>query len=642
MNHDLYMIVSELVEKTGALSQKEKEKICRYIPVPTDYDILWADISAYGGHPSGVVITDHALIIKSHRSDVKAFNKEIKKNNKIVDKEERQNKVPYLYQIIPWEYYNPEEYTIKAIESSKEGTVYSIIANKDEIIRFHSKSLFEVLSKYKRVRKKENTNILRDVAESATISAQNTVNVEAAFFSATYGASNSKTGHGIYAEEAGSVLDRMHGERSTVVGRDNAKNGADKIVGISGQSVQCKYCKTATESVNACFKEGSGGKQIFRYYDLEGKPMQIEVANDQYVDAVREMESHIRNGEVPGVSDPQQASEIIRKGRVTYQQAVNLAKAGTIQSLTYDTATAAVNCLSVFGVSAAITFAIVFWRERNLKKAAKNALICGAQIYGLSVAASVLSAQLSRTGLMLWLENTFTKLIQKLPQKFSHSVANAFRLYAGKTLVTGAEMQTSFAKFLSANTITIIAIALVFSLPDTYRVFRSYISTAQYVKNISSLFASIAGSVGASVAAGAAFGSAGGPLGTVVGFAAGVAGGMVAGGTVRLIGNLIIEDDSVLFGRMFNALLMNRAMDYMLSEEEAQKLIELLNEDKKGLKKLQKSFIKSKHQANDISQYLDRLIKQVIAERKRISKRVELRLEKRIGRSIIKEAAYEM
>lgn len=371
INQDFLEIISKYKTPDDSMSQKDKEKISRYIPVPSDYEILWADISAFGGHPSGVVITDRALIIKAHQRDVKILNKEIKKKNKSVEKEDRQSKVPYLYQIIPWEYYYPEEYDVEIVDSLQNQFVYSLNANNEEIIRFHSKPLYEILLQYKNLCIRR-SNKIRDVSETIVFSAQNTIGVESTMFAATYGAGNTKTGHGIYAEEAGSVLDRLHGERSTVIGRDNARNGADKIVGVSGQSVQCKYYHTAAESVDACFQKGTDGSLQFRYFDLDGNPMKIEVPKDQYTDAINKMESHIENGEVAGVSDPKQASEIIREGRITYQQAVNLAKAGTIESLSYDTAKAAVNCLSVLGVSAVVTFALIYWNEKDLKKAAKK------------------------------------------------------------------------------------------------------------------------------------------------------------------------------------------------------------------------------------------------------------------------------
>lgn len=89
--------------------------------------------------------------------------------------------------------------------------------------------------------------------ENSTFSAINSVNVEGVMFNAAYGADQSKSGHGIYAEEAGTILDRLAGEQSSVVGRDNAKNGPDKIVNAS--PIQCKYWKTAYSTVDACFKK---------------------------------------------------------------------------------------------------------------------------------------------------------------------------------------------------------------------------------------------------------------------------------------------------------------------------------------------------------------------------------------------------
>jgi hypothetical protein len=64
--------------------------------------------------------------------------------------------------------------------------------------------------------------------------------------------------------------------------------------------------------------------------------MQIEVPSDKYTDAIRAMEERIKNGKIKGISDPAEAKNIIRKGRITYKQAKNIAKFGTVESLTYD------------------------------------------------------------------------------------------------------------------------------------------------------------------------------------------------------------------------------------------------------------------------------------------------------------------
>ena len=44
----------------------------------------------------------------------------------------------------------------------------------------------------------------------------------------------------------------------------------------------------------------------------------------------------------------EETKNIVREGKLTYNQALNLAKAGTIESITFDAYTGGVNCLSVF------------------------------------------------------------------------------------------------------------------------------------------------------------------------------------------------------------------------------------------------------------------------------------------------------
>ena len=139
------------------------------------------------------------------------------------------------------------------------------------------------------------------------------------------------------------------------------------------------------------------GAKTFRYYDLAGNAMKIEVPADQYSQAIEYMKTRISNGQVPGASDPNMAYDIIRKGKLTYNQALNLAKAGTIESITFDVATGAVTCLSAFGISSVAAFAQVFWVTKDYKKAAKSALYTGIQVYGLAFAGGIIASQISRT-----------------------------------------------------------------------------------------------------------------------------------------------------------------------------------------------------------------------------------------------------
>ena len=161
-------------------------------------------------------------------------------------------------------------------------------------------------------------------------------------------------GHGYAAEQANHLYDWLTGQDAKIVGGDNAKNGADRLV--NGTVIQSKYCKNASASVAAAFEN-----QQYRYLNADGLPMQLEVPSDQYENAVRLMEQRIAQGQGPGVSDPSQAKSVVRKGKFTYQQAVNIAKFGTVDSLLFDAANGAVLSASACGITAVITFVQHRW-----------------------------------------------------------------------------------------------------------------------------------------------------------------------------------------------------------------------------------------------------------------------------------------
>ncbi|MEW4353605.1 hypothetical protein AB1I63_01710 [Streptococcus pneumoniae] len=81
-------------------------------------------------------------------------------------------------------------------------------------------------------------------------------------------------GHGHAAEYANHVKDKMcHPfKKVELVGQNNAKNGADRIVG--NQLIQTKYHNTASSTVNSAFEPASKGG-MYRY-----KGMQLEVPRD--------------------------------------------------------------------------------------------------------------------------------------------------------------------------------------------------------------------------------------------------------------------------------------------------------------------------------------------------------------------------
>lgn len=194
---------------------------------------------------------------------------------------------------------------------------------------------------------------------------------------------NTPRGHGFAAENANHLYDKI--SKGDFIGKDNVKltgeeidpktgriikNGADRVV--DGVNIQTKYCASGSKCISECFENGK-----LRYLNSDGTPMQIEVPSDKYDAAVKAMENRIRNGEVPGVSDPSKAKEIVRKGNFTYEQAKNIARFGTVESITFDAVNGVIIATRAMGISATLTFATAIWSGEDFDAAIKKATYAG-------------------------------------------------------------------------------------------------------------------------------------------------------------------------------------------------------------------------------------------------------------------------
>lgn len=169
--------------------------------------------------------------------------------------------------------------------------------------------------------------------------------------------------HGFTAEDGNSLFDKLCGKHVEMVGFNNELNGADRIV--NGIKIQTKYCRSAYHSVNNAF--GSDG--MYRY-----PAMKLEVPKGQGEDAIRYFEERIRQGRVPGVSDPSQARSMVIEGHYTYDQAIRLGKAGNIDSILFDAANQAVTCGCAAGLSFVVTYTMARIGGASPKDAAKAAI----------------------------------------------------------------------------------------------------------------------------------------------------------------------------------------------------------------------------------------------------------------------------
>lgn len=426
---------------------------------------------------------------------------------------------------------------------------------------------------------------------------------------------HSRQGHGFAAERANNLYDQVTGHKAKVVGDNNAKNGADRIV--DGINIQSKYCATGSRCVSECFE--NSGKGVFRYM-TEAGPMEIEVPSDVYGDAVQAMENKIRNGQVPGVTDPKDATKIIRKGHFTYRQAVNIAKAGKIESIIYDSVNGIVIGSSAFGISAMITFATSFWSGEAPEICLQRAAFSGLKVGGVTFLAVVLGGQLSKAGLNSLLVGSSEKLISILGPKASAVLINAFR--DGGKAIYGAAAMKSAAKLLRGNVITSAITFALLSSADVARLFCGRISGKQLFKNFLCTAASIGGGA-AGALAGAAVGSAVIPvIGTAVG---GLAGAMAVGTAsekvVHTVADQFVEDDANEMVDILQSVFMELSQEYLLNAKEAEKCIDTLSLQLTG------SILRDMFASEDRNAFADQLIRPIMEDR--VSKRTMVHVPNR-------------
>lgn len=380
-------------------------------------------------------------------------------------------------------------------------------------------------------------------------------------------------GHGFAAERANNLYDKLSGHDAKVLGDNNAKNGADRIV--DGIYIQSKYCASGSKCINECFDNNGHGS--FRYMQ-DGKPMQIEVPSDKYDSAVQAMKEKILKGQVDGISDPQEAENIVRKGHFTYEQAKNIAKAGTIESLTYDAVNGAIISASSFGITALITFATSTWQGEDFNSALKTATKSGLTVGGATFLTSIIASQLSKAGLNSALVGSSEAIVAFMGPKASATLINAFRTSGN---IYGAAAMKSAAKLLRGNFISAGISTLVLSSVDISRAFNRKISGKQLFKNITSTASTVAGST-AGWMAGAALGTAIFPgVGTAVGTIGGLIGsagaGALANKSTNKILNSFIEDDTEKMLKIIETRLKDLSNNYLLNAEEIDNIISNLN-----------------------------------------------------------------
>ena len=397
-------------------------------------------------------------------------------------------------------------------------------------------------------------------------------NVSASSTAYAYNKFSTPQGHGYAAERANHMRDVVFGHDARILGDNNALNGADRSV--DGVMIQSKYCSNGARCISECFRNGE-----FRYYNADGSPMQIEVPSDKYDDAVKAMEGKIREGKIRGVRDPSKAKEIVRKGHYTYEQSKNIAKAGTIDSITFDATTGIITGAYAGGISAAISFAVSLWNGGDFDDALINAGLSFLKVGGTAAVTSLCVSQLSRTGLNSALVGTSDAIVAAMGPKASAYLVKAF---SSGTNIYGAAAMKSASKLLRGNIITAAISTAVLSSFDIANIFMGRISGKQLFKNLTTTAASVGGAT-AGWAAGAAIGSVIPGLGTAVGGLIGgllgaFGGGSVAGDAAKYVLDDFIEDDAEAMIRIVKSEFETLAGEYLVSKEEAERIADRLKD----------------------------------------------------------------
>ncbi|AKP64408.1 hypothetical protein FC99_GL000012 [Levilactobacillus koreensis JCM 16448] len=385
---------------------------------------------------------------------------------------------------------------------------------------------------------------------------------------------NGRQGHGVAAEYANSVMDGGYLTNSRLVGQDNAKHGADRL--SFGKKVQVKTSirldskgqyigKNTADSIKLAFAGG----------EYQYGSMPTEVPKDQYNKSVQYMKDQIIKGNVEGITDPNQASSMVKKGKFNGEYYANVAKAGTVESLKVDTLNAIEQSIPGAGITFLMTYSIAIWRGANQKEAARMA------------GKSAFKAGLDSTKFILF---TTQAAKIKMVKKFAASKV-------GKSIGM-KESAEDIGKYVGS----VAVVAITFG-PSIVNALRGRISTAQLTKD------SVIG--GVSIAASVALG----PAGLVVG---GI-GAAITGYFTKKIMDEFIEDDAKEMYQVFKEEFLDIVMASGLSDEEYQEVLDKTFQNKKFSSWLKDMFAADDRRGYARTVLVGGAVSDVMSERKKIS-----------------------
>ncbi|EMY8354589.1 hypothetical protein ABCV40_005077, partial [Escherichia coli] len=251
---------------------------------------------------------------------------------------------------------------------------------------------------------------------------------------------------------------------------------------------------------------------------------------------------------------------LIRRGHLTYTQARNITRFGTIESVTYDIAEGSVVSLAAGGISFALT-ASVFWLSTGDRDAAlQTAAVQAGKTFTRTLAVYVTTQQLHRLS-----------VVQGMLKHIDFSTASpTVRLALQKG--TGAGNISALNKVMKGTLVTSLALVAVTTGPDMIKMLRGRISGAQFIRNLAVASSCVAGGAVGSVAGGILF-SPLGPFGALTGrVVGGVLGGMIASAVSGKIAGALVKEDRVKILAMIQEQVTWLAGSFLLTGHEIENL----------------------------------------------------------------------
>lgn len=416
-------------------------------------------------------------------------------------------------------------------------------------------------------------------------------------------------GHGFAAENANTLYEGFKGIKTKVVGGDNQVNGADRIIINKDNSIiqiQDKYGSSASQSVDYAFSN-----QSYRYIDSQGNPMKLEVPKDQYDEAVELFAKRIEDGQVQGVTDPSQAENYVKKGQLTYQQSINITKAGNIDSLKYDAANGFIVAKNALGIAFTIDFVVCtingYSWEDSLKNAARSSIKAGVFTELIYIA----SSQLAKTGASSIFAPAANGLANTLGPQAQKTIMDIFGNNA--QLPNVSNVSQILEKYMLVQAVIFAALAI----PDVINLFNGRISSEQLAINLGTTFGGITGAT-VGMVAGSALGSLVIPgAGTTIGkIAGGTAGGLAGSWGASTLLTTVFKKDAEKMTDILVERFQAKADEFVITQTEADSITTDLQTA------LNEKVLKDMFQSEDREKFADDLLtplfEKTIKERKKV------------------------